>query len=282
MTMSIVSGAQRSDFDVGGLSPGLYQITYQGSDQPPALIRVTADSQRSVEVLGASEYATLSVHLDSLPEAGRLQIVFTNPETGEIFQTSDPTNPGLRRRGAITRRTAAGETEPQQKTQAQEDPTVVLPPGSYQVTLAGNSQIFLSGISGEHVKTSGRLITVGGGGAKLTLHLASGRAALFGTVVSTMPGGDSKPVQGAQVLVIPATMGDPGSITVLRRDQSNTDGSFDIPDLIPGEYILVAIDHGWTINLADPATLAQYLSHGTPIAIKSGAKLTQTLEAQKP
>lgn len=280
MSVSMTSGGPRSEVDVGGLGPGLYQVNYQGGNQPPALIRVTADSQRTLEVLGASDFATVSVHLDGLPDPGRLQIVFTNPDTGEIFQTSGPGNTGLRRRGPAAPRTVAQEDPPQNRVP--QDTTVALPPGTYQVTLAGDSQIFLTGITGEHAETSGRLVKVAAGDAKLTLHVASGRATLSGTVMTMTAAGDLGPDQGAQVLVIPATMGDPGSITVLRRDQSNTDGSFDIPDLIPGEYILVAIDHGWNVNWSDPATLERYLTRGIPIAIKAGTRLTQTVEAQKP
>jgi hypothetical protein len=34
----------------------------------------------------------------------------------------------------------------------------------------------------------------------------------------------------------------------MRRYQSNTDGSFNLDAILPGAYILVPIDHGWTIN----------------------------------
>ena len=68
-----------------------------------------------------------------------------------------------------------------------------------------------------------------------------------------------KATAGALVLLVPSTVDAPGSITEIRRDQSNTDGSFEMDDVIPGQYILVAIEHGWQMNWNNVATLRVYL-----------------------
>lgn len=83
-------------------------------------------------------------------------------------------------------------------------------------------------------------------------------------------------------MLVPASFGQPGSITMLRRDQTNTDGGFLIENVIPGDYILLAIDHGWTVNWRDPATLARFLAHGIPLALQSGASPKQDLTVQSP
>jgi hypothetical protein len=84
------------------------------------------------------------------------------------------------------------------------------------------------------------------------------------------------------VLLVPASLGDPASITILRRDQTNTDGSFDLADILPGQYILLAIDHGWQINWSDPSTLRGYLMRGVPVDLTSSANVSQNIEAQAP
>ncbi len=87
---------------------------------------------------------------------------------------------------------------------------------------------------------------------------------------------------GAMVLLVPITIEDRNSIPVLRQDQTNTDGSFDVANIIPGQYILVAIDHGWQINWGDPATLRRYLMQGVPVELKSSAIVKQNIIVQAP
>jgi hypothetical protein len=84
------------------------------------------------------------------------------------------------------------------------------------------------------------------------------------------------------VLLVPITIEDPNSITFLRQDQTNTDGSFGLESVLPGQYILVAIDHGWQINWGDPATLRRYLMQGVPVELKSSAIVKQNIVAQAP
>jgi hypothetical protein len=67
----------------------------------------------------------------------------------------------------------------------------------------------------------------------------------------------------------------PNSITFLRRAQTNKNGSLDLENIIPGQYILVAIDHGWQINWGDPSTLRRYLMQGAPVELKLLEALTR-------
>ena len=84
------------------------------------------------------------------------------------------------------------------------------------------------------------------------------------------------------VLLVPITIEDPNSITVLLRDQTNTDGSFELANIIPGQYILVAIDHGWQINWGDRSTLRRYLMQGVPVELRSSAIVKQNITAEAP
>jgi hypothetical protein len=93
---------------------------------------------------------------------------------------------------------------------------------------------------------------------------------------------NSKPSIGAMVLLVPAGLDDPGSFTLAARDQTNTDGSFELPNVIPGQYILIAIDHGWNVNWSDPSTLRGYLTQGVPLDIKPGATVKQSIDGQAP
>ena len=120
-------------------------------------------------------------------------------------------------------------------------------------------------------------MTVGAGESTLTVHVGSGRANLSG--LATL---EEKPLPGAMVLLVPITIEDPNSIPFLVQDQTNTDGSFEMANVIPGQYILVAIDHGWGINWGDPSTLRRYLMQGVPVELKSSAIVKQNVAAQAP
>jgi hypothetical protein len=152
-----------------------------------------------------------------------------------------------------------------------------VPPGQYEVVLQGRPNLFLTGLTAKGAQAAGRYVTVGAGDSTLTIHIASGRASLSG--VATL---DKKPCVGAMVLLVPVTIEEPHSITFLRQDQTNTDGSFRLTNIIPGQYILVAIDHGWQINWGDPSTLRRYLMLGVPIELKSSAIVKQNIVAEAP
>jgi hypothetical protein len=84
------------------------------------------------------------------------------------------------------------------------------------------------------------------------------------------------------ILLVPAGLEDPESFTTLARDQTNTDGSFDLEDVVPGQYILIAIDRGWGVNYSDPSTLRNYLTQGVPMDLRSGSRVKQNIDAQSP
>jgi len=103
------------------------------------------------------------------------------------------------------------------------------------------------------------------------------RLRLTGTVLF-----EKKPSQGAMLLLVPSSLGQPHSHTAIRLQQTNTDGSFILDHLAPGKYILLAIDHGWSIDWRTPATLTPYLLHGTPINLTLSTTLKQPIQAQSP
>jgi hypothetical protein len=261
---------QRSgEIDVGGLTPGMYQVRLAGQNQEShsAVVEVSANSTRTVDLNAPpSDMARIKVQMDgagaetdSGPGRGGEQVtlVGTDGQRGTFFSN----NGGGRR----------DQRDPNAER------TLEVPPGRYEVVLQGRPNFFLTGLTAKGAQTAGRYVTVGAGDSALTVHVASGRATLSG--VATV---DGKPCVGALVLLVPITIEDPNSITILRQDQTNTDGSYDIASILPGQYILVAIDHGWQINWGDPSTLRRYLMQGVPVDLKSSAIVKQNVAAEAP
>ena len=159
------------------------------------------------------------------------------------------------------------------------DRTLDVPAGQYQVVVAASrDEGSLRSVTLNGRVEKGRLVEIPSGDSSLLLTMVAGRAQVHG--VATVAGA---PTVGAMVLLVPATFGDPSSLTLLQRDQTNTDGSFDLQGIIPGEYILAVIDRGWSVNFHDPATLERYLLHGTPpLLLKPGDDLRQDAVVQQP
>ena len=268
---------QSGQIDVGGLTPGVYQVRLAGPNQEghSALVEVTANSARTLDLTAPSrDMARISLRFDSVADSdsnsgqgrnGGVQVTLIDTDTQRGSFSSNGTEgggPGLARRD-------------------QRDPSadriIEVPPGRYEVVLNGRPNIFLTGLTAKGAETAGRYVTVGAGESTLTVHVASGRASLSG--IATLEG---KPCVGAMVLLVPITIEDPNSITVLLRDQTNTDGSFELANIIPGQYILVAIDHGWQINWGDRSTLRRYLMQGVPVELRSSAIVKQNITAEVP
>ena len=69
-----------------------------------------------------------------------------------------------------------------------------------------------------------------------------------------------------------------------RRDQSDSDGSFVLQNVIPGSYTVVAIEDGWDLDWSQPAVLSRFVERGQSISIADGSgptvHLPQAVELQ--
>ncbi len=254
--------------DVGGLAPGRYEVRMQGPGQAikPALIEVTAGSAQTLDMGTASTMASVSIHIDGISEsdANSVRVSLIDPESGR--NTTRDGGGAYFLSGALLRQRRGTSSH-----------IIEVPPGRYEVVLNGKPNLYLTGITAQSAEAVGRFVTVPSGNSTLNLHVADGRATVTG--IATM---DGKPSVGAMVLLVPATLGNPDSLNIIRRDQTNTDGSFDLNDVLPGQYILVAIDRGWQVNWKDPSTLRGYIMRGVPVELASTASLKENIEAVAP
>jgi hypothetical protein len=56
---------------------------------------------------------------------------------------------------------------------------------------------------------------------------------------------------------------------LIRRDQSDSDGSFALRDVAPGQYNVIAIEDGWDLDWSRPEVMARYLQRGIAVSINS-------------
>jgi hypothetical protein len=261
--------------DVGGLAPGTYRVRLSAGNQQNAssIVELNAGSVHTLDPVSSSGEAKVTLHFDGVPEfdseSRSVEVNLIDTDTGRGSFPSNSPGAGGGNSGGRGRRDRNADPAA--------DHAMEVPPGRYEVVLQGRPDLYLTGITAKGAEAAGRYVTLPGGASILTLHIASGRATVTG--VATI---QDKVSVGALALLVPTTIDDPNSLRILRRDQTNSDGSFDLADVIPGQYILVVIDHGWEINWSDPSTLRSYLTQGVPLDLASGANVKQNVNAQTP
>jgi hypothetical protein len=82
---------------------------------------------------------------------------------------------------------------------------------------------------------------------------------------------DGKGVAGAMVVLVPKDLR--AMAMLARRDQSDSDGSFNLFEVAPGEYTVVAIEDGWNLDWANPAVIGRYLPGGESVTVKDDAEI---------
>ncbi|HWF07829.1 MAG TPA: carboxypeptidase-like regulatory domain-containing protein [Bryobacteraceae bacterium] len=139
-----------------------------------------------------------------------------------------------------------------------------VPPGRSQVFLDNAPGLYVKSISLNGVKAAGDFIDIPASGS-FDVSVVAARVAvdkLEGVVEH-----DGKPVPAAMVLLVPDDL---SRISLIRRDQSDSDGTFSLPEVAPGRYTVIALDGDSDLAYRDPAVIKPYLGHGQSVTIAPG------------
>ena len=153
-----------------------------------------------------------------------------------------------------------------------------IPPGEWTaVASSENLQLAVVAVQSGSKLKAGSQIEVTGKESDLTFYIARGKTRIEGLATR-----DGKGEAGVMIVLVPK---DPAvNLAEFRRDQSDSDGSFMLPDLIPGDYIIVAIEDGWGLEWMRTQTIRKYLAGGIAITVsdKGGPliKLTTPVPVQ--
>ncbi|MGO9776527.1 MAG: carboxypeptidase regulatory-like domain-containing protein [Terracidiphilus sp.] len=95
---------------------------------------------------------------------------------------------------------------------------------------------------------------------------------------------DGKGQPGVMIVLVPR---EPSAFrSLVRRDQSDSDGSFSLRDVVSGQYTLVAIQDGWELDWARAEVIGRYLSHGVAVTVTESSgkllKLSEAVPVQRP
>ena len=258
-----------TEWDFSGLAPGSYTVRLPdatGRGFTTTDVTLAAGTSRFVSLSSATSGTPVILRVEGVPGRTVRSIVLTDDSSGQTYTAATPGGFG---RG---RNNDDGDDD-----SPDPDRSLHVPAGSYTVTIFGDNGAFLQSIAAQGAQTAGRSVTIGDTPVTLTLSIATGRASVSGIAKR-----EGKPLEGAMVLLVPVTFGEKGALASVVRDESNTDGSFYLTNVLPAQYILVAIDHGWAVNWRDETTLAQYLLKGVPVDLRSAKTLKQDVTAVDP
>jgi Carboxypeptidase regulatory-like domain len=242
-------------FEISGIAPGQFVVTLEtyGKDAKRWTRNVNLSGDAEVSMTGSTTLAMVSGKVE-LDGDGGLQrqafVEFRNRSASESFDA--PISAG----GRFTASQAPVE------------------PGAYEISVLNIPGAMVESVTAVGAKAAGRNLEIDGTApVELTVRLATRLGLVKGTVLR---GG--KPVSGAMVLLIPAEP--EKNYSLFRRDQSDSDGTFTLPDVFPGTYTLLAIEDGWDLEWSSPSALSTFMKAGESIRVFPDAKLQVQVQAQ--
>ena len=144
----------------------------------------------------------------------------------------------------------------------------------YNVSVQNAQNLLLHRISAAGARVVGQMIQFPRSGpVALSLSLADASGRIDGTVLH-----DDKPVSESMVLLVPQHPTE--EPTLFRRDQSDSDGTFTLRQILPGRYTVIAVEHGWEINYHDPTVLKPYLERGEVVDVAANRNLKISVKLQ--
>lgn len=150
-----------------------------------------------------------------------------------------------------------------------------LPPGNYEVILLNSPGYAVERITAVGARVLGQTVLVKNSGP-IRLSIALSRQ--FGEAQGFAYLGD-KGYAGAMIVLVPSDSGH--NVALFRRDQSDSDGSFRLPAILPGKYTVVAIRDGWDLDLSNPAVISAYLPGGQPLEVAANGKYDLKVNVQE-
>jgi hypothetical protein len=138
--------------------------------------------------------------------------------------------------------------------------------GTYEVYLTGSSNtLVVVQMAASGAEVHGNHITVGSDSVLLAATLASGSANVNGFAQR-----DGKGLGGLLILLVPV---DPNaSQDLVRIDQSDSDGSFTLQQVVPGSYTVIAIENGWGLEWSRADVIARYRAHGLKVQVSENQR----------
>ena len=257
VSAGFLDAMQTGTTEFSGVAPGRYELA-QGD--PPRVVELDANTSQQVDpTLGTPAVA---VHGTLVRSAGVQSAGEPFPDDCNL--TLESTDPERRQ-------------DPMQTVCLRGSfsfPTV--PAGRWQLLgESGGSPLPVASIGVAGRTHRGNLFTVQDRPVSLVVTITQGATRVTGFASRA-----GKGAAGVMLVLVPKEMAALDGLA--RRDQSDSDGSFSLRDVVPGEYTLVAIEDGWNLDWAQPEVIARYLPGGVAVTVSDNSGKLLPLSAPVP
>lgn len=258
MGVSLVTGPIGPGvYEVAGLPPGELTLTLtenrNGQEWENRTIHTNVSEGESIDATGTGTTANLQGRV-LLTEGGVMgaegQVVLVNKE-----------------RQTLARRLQKDGTFTFQGVQA----------GAYEVSvnLGNGDEDYLERMAATGAKVSGTELTIDEAReVRLMIRMGRGLGQVKGVVKD-----EGKVQAGVMVLLVPASS--ENLERDARMDQSDSDGTFTLGRILPGNYVLMAIEDGWDLDWMEAGVLAPYREKGQAIEVRANEVKNVAVEAEK-
>jgi protocatechuate 3,4-dioxygenase beta subunit len=254
------------EFEIEGIAPGHYTLTSTTYIPPePGARRVAAAQSASTAEIDALGNGVIESSKPTSAVSLKAKLIF-DPGASVTSRSSLQLSDFKTRRNFLERIPENGEVQFRQN----------IPPGSYEISINGGGGVgsFIRSITSIGARTYGRTLVIKSA-ATVTLQIMIGKGQGQITGVALR---DGQPLAGVMIVAVPS---DPAHNQVLfRRDQSDSDGTFILPAVVPGDYTVLAFDIGWDLQWLKPEVLKPYLAQGETIQVKQNGKYELKLKVQ--
>lgn len=252
--MSSASGVM----EISGLIPGNYEVQATGADGSVQLSEI--DLERNGQDLNQSEGTPLGKLKLTIKMAGGL------PLPRQYFVRLEDAK---RKVVGFSPRNPTGEVTIEGIRTGQYSVVVTSPEGQFAVTRM---------ISASGEATAGEGVNIApGADLDLTAEVVAGEVQVEGIAKK-----NGKPASGVMVVLIPKNPD--AHAALLRRDQSDFDGTFSLRGVIPGSYTVVAVEDAWGSDWRKPEVLGRYVQHGQAVRVgdrmQGAMRLPEAVEVQ--
>ena len=243
-SVGFMDALKKGSADFNGMAPGHYELTLA---DPPRAVSLDASASSVVEADAGSPMLGLGGTVRTanglpLPDDARVSLL---PQEGAMSHAGQ----SVRIRDGRFKFDAVA-------------------PGTWSVVVEADRKMRpVLGIGTEATVRAGNTVTLRDRELNITVVVGAQTARVDG-----MAQKNGKGFGGAMVVLVPREPA--GLETLARRDQSDSDGSFALRDVVPGQYTVVAIEDGWKLDWTAPGALARYLPGGTAVTVQDNSEAT--------
>ncbi len=244
-----IIAVQQGTIEVTGIAPGHYDLTH---GDPPRTVELDAASDVEIDANAGTPSVVVTGTLRSTSG------IPVDEDTNLVLQPADDNG----RRSSVTSFARKG--------QFQFDSVL---PGRWNLSVYIGSigqELPIIAVSSGKRAVSGNEVVVGDQPLNLGVTVSRSQTRIQG--FARMNG---KPAPGVMIVLVPREASAYGSL--LRRDESDSDGSFSLRDVPAGQYTVVAIDDGWKLDWRRRESMNRYLAGGVAVTVGEGSGPTVRL-----